>query len=87
MKVKGGVTQTQTVEGTISKDELLALVRDTFAIPDGAKARFYVHTNFNYGLQMQISSGVSVAPQLADITASEPLRFRITWDVDAQKQG
>jgi hypothetical protein len=84
VKVKGGVTQTQVVEGTISKDELLALVRETFSVPEGASARFYLHGPHNYGIQMQVGA---YAPQLVDLTRDEPLRFRITWDVDAHKQG
>jgi len=86
VKVKGGVTQTQTVEGTISKDELLALVRETFSIPDGALTRFYVSSPSNYGIQLQ-ASGMLCGSQLVDVTTDEPLRFRISWNVDAKKQG
>ena len=89
MKVKGGVTQTQVVEGSISEAELLALVRETIHIPEGAAARFYTENNMGYGLLMQQSAqGISPVAQRIDVSHNHPLKFRITWEVPvAEKQG
>lgn len=85
MKVQGGVTQTQTIEGTISMEELLALVRETIHVPPGAHARFYA-TGHSLTYQMNIHGQQCGA--LADITAESPLKFRITWELPvAEKQG
>lgn len=85
MKVHGGVTQTQVIEGSISKDELLALVRETIHIPEGAKARFYAESRVSYGLLMnQHAQGISPG-QLVDVTTDEPLHFKITWEVAVAK--
>jgi hypothetical protein len=85
MKAKGGVTQTQVVEGSISKAELLALVRDTFHIPEGATARFYTVT---YAYQAQLLAHGAIGTPLVDVTDEHPLKFRITWEVPlAEKQG
>jgi hypothetical protein len=89
VKVQGGVTQTQVVEGSISKEELLALVRETIHIPEGAKVRFYAESRASYGLLMnQHAQGISPVGQLVDVTTDEPLHFKITWEVPvAPKQG
>lgn len=86
MKVAGGIKQLQTVEGTIDPRELLALVRDSIHIPEGATARFYVHGNYvGYTL---IQSSNHVGEALHDVTTATPLHFRITWEVPvAPKQG
>lgn len=87
MKVQGGVTQTQTVEGSISKDELLALVRETIHIPEGAKARFFAESRVNYQLLMNQAGNIGGLPvgQLVDVTTDEPLHFKITWEVAVAK--
>lgn len=85
VKVKGGVTQTQVVEGSISRAELLALVRETFQIPVGATARFYAVT---HAFQAQLLANGAIGTPLVDVTDEHPLKFRITWEVPvAQKQG
>jgi hypothetical protein len=82
VKVKGGVTQTQVVEGTISLTELLALVRETVHIPEHASARFYAQSAVEWG-QCQLPQQKTV-----DVSADHPLRFRITWESPlARKQG
>lgn len=83
MKVKGGVTQTQVVEGSISKAELLALVRETVHIPAGAAVRFYATGQCSYGLIVS-SQQLGPAPT-ADVTDLSPLKFRITWEVPVAK--
>ncbi len=85
MKVAGGIKQLQTVEGTIDPRELLALVRESIHIPDGATARFYVRGNYG-GYSLIQSSNLGEAPH--DVTPVTPLHFRITWEVPvAPKQG
>ena len=85
MKVRGGVTRTQVVEGSISAAELLALVRETVHIPEGATARFYTATHH---YQAQLLAHGAVGTPLVDVTDSSPLKFRITWEVPvAEKQG
>lgn len=41
MKIKAKTTTTTTIEGTIHKHELLAFVRQTLGIPDGATVDFF----------------------------------------------
>jgi hypothetical protein len=85
VKVQGSVTKTQSLKGTISKAELLALVRETFAIPGNAKARFYAHTDV---ASFTLTQFPGCAPAHTDITESSPLRFVIDWELpDAEKQG
>jgi len=87
VKVKGGVTQTQVVEGTISASDLLALVRETFSIPERAHARFYATDNTYGGMQL-LAAQQHLVPPLIDVTDASPLKFRITWEVPvAEKQG
>lgn len=83
MKVQGGIKQLQTVEGTIDPRELLALVRESIHIPEGATARFYVHGNYaGYAL---IQSSHIGGEALQDVTTTTPLHFRITWEVPVAK--
>lgn len=79
MKVKGAVLQSQVIEGTISASDLLALVRETFSIPERAQARFYV-TDTSYG-GMQVLVSQHLVPPVIDVTNASPLKFRITWEV------
>jgi hypothetical protein len=88
VKVKGGVTRTQSLKGTISKADLLALVRETFAIPDNAKACFYIIDN-NACYSQAIMMGSSPMPSpLVDVTDTAPLHFIVDWELpDAREQG
>jgi hypothetical protein len=84
VKVKGAVQQTQVVEGIISASDLLALVRETFSIPERAHARFFATDN-SYGGQLMLASQQHAIPPLIDVTDSSPLKFRITWEVPVAK--
>ncbi len=76
----------QTIEGSISREELLALVRGTLNIPDHAIASF--HLQGSYSSQQLVNMGGGVLPDTkVYVTEDSPVRFRITWDTDAQKQG
>lgn len=78
MKVQGKVKQ--TVEGTITTADLLALIRETFHIPEDATARFYTYAAHVH--QQMLASPV------VDVGDSNPLRFTIEWPTDApSKQG
>jgi hypothetical protein len=81
MKVQGKVSRTQTIEGSISKAELLALVRETINIPAEAEARFYLPSQQSVMAQQQ---GV-YAQVLSYVYDNEPLQFRITWSLPVGK--
>lgn len=84
MKVKGAVLQSQVVEGTISASDLLALVRETFQIPERAHARFYATDNSYGGMQL-LAAQQRLVPPVIDVTDASPLKFRITWEVPVAK--
>lgn len=89
MKVAGKVTRTQTIEGSISPADLLALVRQTFDIPEGATATFHALDSGRMTalLQSQIVHGC-IAPAVVQVDETNPLRFRITWSLPlGEKQG
>jgi hypothetical protein len=73
MKVQGAITQTQTIKGTISKEELVAFVRETVHVPFNATVRFCV-----------VASSDSVHP-IVDIDSSHPLTFLIEWSLPVGK--
>lgn len=76
MKVQGAITNTQTLKGTISKDELLGFVRETFHIPPTATARFYVVAPNAYLNQHQ-----PACSPLVDVDKDHPLTFMIEWSL------
>ena len=82
MKVKGAVLYSQVVEGTISASDLLALVRETFQIPERAHARFYATDNSYGGIGLVSAQQI---PPLIDVSDSSPLKFRITWELPVAK--
>lgn len=82
MNIQGKVTKKQTVEGSITKAELLALVRQTLHIPDGATATFYVtDTGRNQGLFQQAVACGQLQPAFVAVDEAQPLRFTITWSL------
>lgn len=90
MKVQGKVTRTQTIEGSISPTDLLALVRQTFDIPEGATATFHALDSQRMTglLQSQIMAGCGIPAAVVQIDDSNPLRFRITWSLPlGEKRG
>lgn len=91
MKVQGRVTRTQTIEGSISTADLLALVRQTFDIPDGATATFHALDSQRMTglLQSQILNCGSILPSaIVQVDDTNPVRFRITWSLPlGEKQG
>lgn len=91
MKVQGKVTRTQTIEGSISPADLLALIRQTFDVPEGATATFHaLDSQRMTGLlqsQVIVSSGC-IPSAIVQIDETNPLRFRITWSLPlGEKQG
>lgn len=91
MKVQGKVSRTQTIEGSISPSDLLALVRQTFDIPEGATATFHaLDSQRMTGLmQSQIINCGSIIPSaIVQVDDTNPVRFRITWSLPlGEKQG
>jgi hypothetical protein len=88
MKVQGKVSRTQTIEGSISKAELLALVRETMNIPEGAVAVFSLINAEGPGYfhQQIVAGGVSpLANSSTFVTEQNPLRFHITWSLPVGK--
>jgi hypothetical protein len=79
MKVRGAIVSTQTIKGTISKEELLALVRETVHVPNDAKPRFYVAAPSAY---LHQGGPVSSIIYLED---SNPLTFMIEWSLPVGK--
>lgn len=79
MKVQGAITKTQTLKGTITKDELLAYVRGTFHVPAHATARFYVVVRSPSYLQSSMQ-GAPISP-LVDVDKDQPLTFMIDWSL------
>jgi hypothetical protein len=84
VKVQGTVKRTQTIEGSISKAELLALVRETMNIPEGASAVFYVNDYRPNPAQLMGQYG-GMASSTAHIDESAPLKFTITWSLPVGK--
>ncbi|HET8957343.1 MAG TPA: hypothetical protein VFM95_02685 [Microcella sp.] len=86
MRVKGKACRSQVIEGTISATELLALVRETFAIPDHAEASFHVIDpgSLQGRLGMQVASGFMPA-NIVQVTDGAPVHFRITWSLPVGK--
>lgn len=80
MKVQGTVKRTQTIEGSISKAELLALVRETMNIPEGATATFYVN-DYRPNVAMVAGQWGGMVSQTANIDESAPLKFTISWSL------
>lgn len=80
MKVQGAITKTQTIKGTISKAELLAMVRSSIHVPDGASARFYVAMR-NPGHYQ----GMHPISPIVDIDEQSPLTFMIDWSLPVGK--
>lgn len=83
MKVAGNVTSKLSVEGTLSKEDLLALVKASLDIPKDAEAGFFVYAAspdviYRPGAQLGVSAAVY-------IDTNTPLRFRITWSVPVGK--
>lgn len=82
MKVQGNVTRKQTIEGTLSKEDLLSLVKANVAVPPEAEAQFFVYApgELRYGVagQLSVSSAIYV-------DSNVPLRFRITWSLPVGK--
>ena len=87
MKVQGTVKRTQTIEGSISKAELLALVRETMNIPEGAQAVFsVVNAEGGYFHHQIIAGGMSpLASSSTFVTEQNPLKFSITWSLPVGK--
>lgn len=83
MKVTGSVTRTQSLKGTISKKELLGLVRETFVVPENAKARFYIIDDSGGTMTSQLiySSMPSPPSPLVDVTDTRPMHFMIDWEL------
>lgn len=83
MKIQGKVTKKQTIEGSITRADLLALVRQTFHIPDGAAATFYVtDTGRNQGLiQQALICSSQLQSTFVPVDEAQPLRFTITWSL------
>jgi hypothetical protein len=80
MKVQGAITKTQTLKGTISSRELLALVRATVHVPEDAKARFYVCAPGGY-----LHQGMQPVSPLVDVDDAHPLTFMIDWSLPVGK--
>jgi hypothetical protein len=81
MKVQGKTIRTQTIEGTITVTDLLALVRETFVIPDRAKATFHViDSGSRHGTLVQAQLGWQPSPVI-QITDGTPVHFRIDWSL------
>lgn len=80
MKVQGKVQQTQRIEGNITPADLLALVRETFIIPEGAEATFHIiDTGLRPGL-IQAQMGWQASP-VVQIGETNPVKFVITWSL------
>lgn len=87
MKVQGKVTRTQTIEGSISPADLLALIRRTFEVPEGATATFHALDSQRMTGLMQAQMGWQPTP-IVQVDDANPLRFRITWSLPlGEKQG
>jgi hypothetical protein len=65
VKVSGKAFHTQRIEGTITETDLLALVRETFHIPEEAHAEFWANGDDEECL----------------VTVKHPLTFTITWSL------
>ena len=89
MKVQGKVTRTQTIEGSISPADLLALVRQTFEIPEGATATFHALDSGRMTGLLHAQIGCGHLPSaVVQVDDTNPLRFRITWSLPlGEKQG
>lgn len=83
MKVQGQLTltRTQTLKGSVSKDELLAFVRETVAVPSHAMARFYVVATGDYLTHRVMQQMAPVMSPLVDVDKDHPLHFVIEWSL------
>lgn len=83
MKVKGNVSRSQTIDGSISKAELLALVRESIHVPEGATAQFYASSEPSHSLLHQhvMLTSQMQPDMLVPITDTRPIQFRITWSL------
>lgn len=80
MKLQVSVSRTKAIKGRITRSELLASVRESFAIPSNARARFYVQNDTQ---SMIISSQQFMgAPATSDVTDSSPLHFSVEWEIE-----
>lgn len=81
--MKVAATRTQTVEGSITPADLLALVKETIHVPEGATATFHaLDSGRMTGLMQQQISLASYGPSpVVQVDDSNPLRFRITWSL------
>jgi hypothetical protein len=90
VKIEGKVCRTETVEGSIPPAALLALVRQTFDIPEGATATFHALDSQRMTglLQAQINVSGYMPSAVVQIDETNPLRFRVSWSLPlGEKQG
>jgi hypothetical protein len=80
MKVSGKTIRTQTIEGTITVTDLLALVRETFVIPERATAAFRILDNGTKTGLVAAQLGCFTSP-IIQIGEGNPIRFAITWSL------
>lgn len=80
MKLQGKARRTQRLEGTITRADLLELVRGTFIIPDDAIADFSVADTGSRSGLLQAQMGYQPASFVL-IGDSNPVRVTITWSL------
>lgn len=69
MKITPKTTVSQHLKGSISAPELLALVRQTVEIQEGAEVRFYVEAPASRDVED------------VNVDADTPLRFEASWSL------